>query len=302
MAVRRYDTIGLMKTMILVTQSNTSYELIDSGNERKLERYGDFVLSRPDPQAIWFPSQTQAVWNKSDAVFIREGKKTEWKLSPNLPKKWNIVLNDLTFCIRPTSFKHTGVFPEQSAHWSWMESIVKKEKNSNLKALNLFGYTGGATLALARAGVSVTHVDGSKAAVSWAKENAELSGLADKPIRFITDDVIAFLKREIRRGSQYDIIVMDPPMFGHGPSGELWKIEEQFNELLDLCKKVLSPNPVLMLISGYASGYSPISYMNSASRIFVSSGGTVECGELAIQESNTARLLPCGIFFRWSKG
>lgn len=288
-----------MKQELLITQKTKTYELIDSGHGRKLERFGDVIFSRPDPQALWNPLQPESVWKQSHATFIRKGKHTEWNIKPTVPKKWPIEFGGFTFVIRPTSFKHTGLFPEQSVNWMFIEEKIKKSKRE-ISVLNLFGYTGGATLAAAKAGASVTHVDGSKVAITWAKENAEASGLRDKPIRWIADDAVAYLKREIKRGKSYDAIIMDPPAFGHGPSGELFKIEEQFAELLELCKKVLSRNPLFFIISGYAAGYSPITYANALSQTVNGLGGSIECGELALQESSTDRLLPCGIFVRWS--
>ena len=292
-----------MKIQVLITKKSSAYELIDSGGGRKLERYGDVVFSRPDPQALWSIEKPESIWKKAQAVFIRKGKHTEWNIKETVPKKWPLEFLGLTFSIRPTSFKHLGLFPEQSQNWIWIEEKIEQQvaKNKQVNVLNLFGYTGGATLVSLRAGASVTHVDSSKVAVMWAKENAELSNLREKPVRFITDDAILFLKREIKRGNKYDAIIMDPPAFGHGPSGELWKIEEQFTELIELCKKVLTRDPIFFLVSGYASLYSPMTYANSLATITKDFSGTIEFGELALQESDTERLLPAGIFARWSK-
>ncbi len=285
--------------MILITQSEAGYELLDSGDGKKLERYGEFVLSRPDPQALWKPSQSGIEWNKADAIFLRRGKEVEWKKKKTLPKEWTMSLGGLTFEIRPTSFKHTGLFPEHRPSWQWMAEKIATAKRP-IKVLNLFGYTGAASLACAKAGAEVTHVDGSKMAITWARKNQELSNLTDKPIRWIPDDAILFLKREIKRGNKYDAIVMDPPAFGHGAKGEIWKIEEQFQELMELCKKVLTEKPLFVLINGYASGYSPIAYQNNLLEFTKIFGGTIETGELTIEESKTKRLLPCGIFARWT--
>ncbi len=275
------------------------YELIDSGDGKKLERYGDFVLFRPDPQSLWKPHLSYSEWNKADAVFIRKGKEVEWKKKQRLPESWNIDFGGLTFEIRPTTFKHTGLFPEQMQNWIWMERLVRNSKRE-IKVLNLFGYTGGASLACAKAGAEVCHVDGSKMALSWARKNQELSGLAEKPIRWILDDAVAFLKREVKRGNKYDGILLDPPAFGHGPKGEVWKIEENFDELLTLCKAVLSDKPLFFLVNGYASGYSPIAYQNNLLSLVEKYGGEIEIGELSIEEAKTERLLPCGIFARWN--
>jgi 23S rRNA (cytosine1962-C5)-methyltransferase len=287
--------------MILKTKPSKDYELLDSGNGYKLERYANVVFSRPDPEALWKQNLPTYTWNNADAVFIRRGMKNEWKLKPTVPKKWNIEFGGFVFSIRPTSFKHTGLFPEQLANWQWMDKVIKDSKRDKPKVLNLFAYTGGASLACAYAGAEVCHVDGSKTAVSWARENAELSGLADKPIRWIVEDCIVFLRREVKRGNKYDAIVMDPPAFGHGPKDELWKIEEHFIELMDLCQSVLSDDPLFVLINGYTAGYSPIAYQNTLKDMMKGYDGDIEIGELVIEESKGDRLLPCGIFARWAK-
>jgi 23S rRNA (cytosine1962-C5)-methyltransferase len=292
--------------MNLITTPQKDYELLDSGDGKKLERYGAYVLFRPDPQALWKPIKPYSEWNKADAVFIRKGKEVEWKTKKMLPDAWNISFGDLKFEIRPTTFKHTGLFPEQLENWKWMGEIVARAARASddtarrPKVLNLFGYTGGASLACAKAGAEVCHVDGSKMASAWARKNQELSGLAEKPIRWILDDAVAFLKREVKRGNRYDGILLDPPAFGHGPKGEVWKIEENFDELISLCKSVLSDKPLFFLVNGYASGYSPIAYKNNLLSLTEKFGGEIEIGELAIEESKTKRLLPCGIFARWS--
>lgn len=291
--------------MILTTAPEDDYELIDSGNGKKMERYGEWILVRPDPQALWHTSKDYSIWNCAHATFFREGKTTKWKLNTNMPLAWTIRFADLVFQIRPTTFKHTGLFPEHRENWIWMRNIITKtilsKKNNTPKILNLFGYTGGATLACAQAGAEVVHVDGSKMAIAWGKKNQELSNLNDRKIRWILDDAILFLKREIKRGNRYDGIVMDPPSFGRGPKGEVWKIEEQWNELVDLCLNILSPEPLFFLINGYASGYSPLAYKNSILSLVEKYQGTIETGELAIKETSSERLLPCGIFARWSR-
>ncbi len=292
--------------MILTTHPSESYELLDSGDGKKLERYGEYVLSRPDPQALWKPLLSANEWNKADGQFIRNGKKTEWKTKNSLPETWTMSFGGLVFEIAPTTFKHTGLFPEHAATWDWMREQIKARMAQPSapvpKVLNLFGYTGGASLACAQAGASVCHVDGSKLAIEWAKRNQKLSGLPADSVRWILDDVILFLKREVRRGNTYDAIIMDPPAFGRGPDGEVWKIEEQFQDLLELCRKVLSPNPLFIVINGYASGFSAIAYHNNLIPFQREFGGTIEDGELTIQESGSGRLLPCGIFARWSYG
>lgn len=288
--------------MILITKKQREYELLDSGNGEKLERYGAYVLRRPDPEALWEKLKDTKTWDNAEFTFIRNFNKTKWVTKAGVKKNWNILFGEFRFSIRPSSFKHTGLFPEQMPNWDWTEKIISSaKKNREVNVLNLFAYTGGATLACARAGAEVCHVDGSKTAVAWARENAELSGLKDSPIRWIIDDVMAFLKREIKRGRKYDAIIMDPPSFGHGPKDELWKIEEHFLELIKLCREVLSEDPLFVIINGYASGYSSIAYENNLKSMMKNYKGEIEKGELVIEESDSGRLLPCGIFARWSK-
>ncbi len=290
--------------MIEILKQQKDYELLDAGSGEKLERYGEYVLRRPDPEALWQKTLSKEEWDKAQFRFVRNGPHTKWETRDEVAKEWNISFGDFTFSIRPTSFKHTGLFPEQLSNWQWMEQVINQHKDSYLEhisVLNLFAYTGGATLACARAGAEVCHVDGSKTAVAWARENAELSGLKDAPIRWITDDVIAFLKREIKRGRKYDAIVMDPPSFGHGPNDELWKIEEHFLELMKLCSEVLSDDPLFVLINGYTAGYSPIAYENTLRDMMNGKEGKIEIGELTIAQSSSGKLLPCGIFARWEK-
>lgn len=290
--------------MILITRNESDYELLDSGDGKKMERYGKYTLARPDPQALWEPMKTKSAWSEADAIFTRSGKDVKWNKKKDLPESWNINFAGLSFEIRPTTFKHTGLFPEQAENWNWIQEVLKNARRPAVaapKVLNLFGYTGGASLAAAKAGADVTHVDGSKMAITWARKNQELSELSEKPIRWILDDATVFLKREKKRGQTYDAIIMDPPAFGHGPKGEVWKIEDQFSELMKLCLSVLSEKPIFFLINGYASGYSPIAYRNNLLPLTEKFGGTIEIGELAIEESGTDRLLPCGIFARWKK-
>ena len=317
----------MINPKILITQPGADYELIDSGDGEKLERYGKYVLRRPDPQALWKKVLPESEWKKADATF--SGDKKVWKKkNESMQNEWQISFDNLKFNIKPTAFKHTGVFPEQFSNWSWIISIIKnqllkintntleaklpkgerevrlqilKTDSKNIKVLNLFGYTGGATLAALSAGAEVTHVDGSKSAITWAKENAELSGLDKKPVRWIIDDARKFVMREIKRGGKYDGIIMDPPSFGRGGKGEIWKIETYFTKLLEECSKILSDNPLFFLINGYAAGYSSQAYYNTLKPIVEKHGGQFEIGELTIQESKSGRLLPCGIFARWSR-
>ncbi|MFA6340629.1 MAG: class I SAM-dependent methyltransferase [Candidatus Paceibacterota bacterium] len=291
----------MIEPKTLITKPSAEYELIDSGNEEKLERYGKYVLRRPDPQALWNKTLPEKEWKNADAFFFREDDKKGWKKkNESMQNEWQISFGKLRFNIKPTAFKHTGVFPEQEQNWKWtMERIEKAGRP--VKILNLFGYTGGATLAALSAGAEVTHVDGSKSAVTWAKENAELSGLSKKPVRWIIDDAKKFVMREIKRGVKYDGIIMDPPSFGRGAKGEIWKIEDDLPALIEECSKILSSDPILFLINGYAAGYSSIAYYNTLEPKMKKYWGQFEIGELTIQESKGGRLLPCGIFVRWSR-
>ena len=222
---------------ILITESSVNYDLVDSGEGEKLERFGEVLMSRPDPQALWPKRLPESEWQKADAYFIRDSDKAEWAFRGTVPTEWPIDFGGLKFLIKPTAFKHTGLFPEQSSNWDWMRGLIEKAKKdttsadgsvADVEVLNLFGYTGGATLACAQTGAKVVHIDSSKSAVTWARQNAELSGLADKPIRWIVEDARLFVEREIRRERRYDAIIMDPPAFGHGVNDELWKIEAHF--------------------------------------------------------------------------
>ncbi len=291
-----------MERINLVAKPSGEYELLDSGGGEKLERYSQFVLARPDPQALWEKNLPEVAWAEVQGRYTRDGREGKWE-GKDLPKEWPITYGGLQFTIRPTSFKHTGLFPEQLPNWDWIgEKITKATKEGRgVSVLNLFAYTGGATLAAARAGAQVTHVDASKGAVAWARENATLSGLAEAPVRWIIEDVLQFVKREIKRGVRYDAIIMDPPAFGHGPKDELWKIEEDLLDLLKLCAELLSDNPLFILMSGYAAGYSPLAFGYNLDMFEKKFGGGVECGDLSIQESKSDRILPCGIFARWSK-
>lgn len=301
-----------MDTRIFITKPSKDFALLDSGDGEKLERYGDFIFRRPDPQALWNKNLSEKEWQKAHASFRRDGKKGDWDLKTNLPARWEINFGpdklNLKFWIRPTSFKHTGLFPEQSSNWEWMQKLISQptaarhsgESQNPVKILNLFGYTGGATLACAQAGAEVCHVDGSKVAIQWARDNAALSGLENKPIRWILDDARDFVKRELKRGRRYDGIILDPPAFGHGPNKELWKIEDHLVPLLKLCREVMTEKPLFFLLNGYASGYSAITYENNLQELFKHDGGVFEKGELTIAEEQSGRLLPCGIFARWS--
>lgn len=287
-----------MNSSILITRASKDYELLDSGEGEKLERFGNVVLSRPDPQALW-PKLHPDRWKHAHGTFTREGKDGAWNLKKDIPEKWAIDFCGLKFAIKPTAFKHTGLFPEQSANWEWLKRVIENSPNKDLEILNLFGYTGGASLICAKAGAKVVHVDSSKAAINWGKENAELSGLGDRPVRWILDDARIFVEREIKRGRKYDGIIMDPPAFGHGAGNELWKIEEDFLNLVENCKKILVEEPRFFLINGYSAGYSAIAYRNNLMDLEKKFGGKVEIGELTLEETESKRLLPAGIFARW---
>lgn len=292
-----------MDFRIHITEPEKGYTLLDSGDGEKLEQYGAYRISRPDPQALWEKKLSQNEWDTADAIFSRTAEKAGWKIKESLPERWPIELQGLKFWIRPTSFKHTGLFPEHVPNWQWIQETLTKaisQGRSEPSVLNLFGYTGGATLAASAARAQVVHVDGSKVALTWARENAELSGLKDNSIRWILDDARAFVHREIKRGNKYDGIIMDPPAFGHGPKKELWKIEEHLLPFLQECKQILSDQPLFFIINGYAAGYSAIAYKNILEDLLKEYPGTLEMGELAIREVSGNRLLPAGIYVRWS--
>jgi len=284
---------------ILSTLPTRDYSLLDSGDGEKLERYGSIIFRRPDPQVLWAKRLDITVWDQAHASFRRDGARGDWILHDTVPSRWQIDFSDLSFFVRPTSFKHTGLFPEQSSNWDWMRARIISSARP-ISVLNLFGYTGGATLAAAQAGASVVHVDGSKVAIQWGKDNARISELSDRPIRWILDDARRFVSREYKRGNRYDGIILDPPAFGHGPKKEMWKIEEHLPELLRTCTTIMSDNPLFFLINGYASGYSAIAYDNNLKALLQPHGGVFEKGELAIAECDSGRLLPCGITARWS--
>lgn len=283
---------------ILTTSGWDDYELIDSGDGKRLERFGKYVLVRPDPQIIWKPLKDQTTWLKADAVFEKIGMdKGYWNLKTDLPDKWQMRYKDLIFWVKPTPFKHTGVFPEQSMHWDWIQAVITNDKVS---VLNLFGYTGIASLAAVKSGAKVTHLDASRSTIAWARENQILSNLADKPIRWILDDAIKFCLREVRRGVKYDAIILDPPIYGHGPNGEVWDFTRSFPELLKICKQLLSVSPCFILVNAYALSSSALMIGNML-KDMMGDIGQIEVGELAIQQKDSDRLLSTGIFGRWSK-
>lgn len=283
---------------MIISDKWNDYEILDMANGEKLERWGNIILIRPDPQIIWKDKSKPALWKKANAHYHRsKSGGGEWEYIKNVPKAWQIKYKNLTFNLKPMGFKHTGLFPEQAVNWDFMMNKIKNA-NRPIKVLNLFAYTGGATVACAAAGASVCHVDSSKGMTAWAKENVASSGLADRPVRFIIDDVIKFVQREIRRGNKYDAIVMDPPSYGRGANGEVWNIEESLYTLVELCKEVLSDKPLFFLINSYTTGLSPTILANIL-KMTIKKKGKVICGEVGLPMKDSDYILPCGIFGRW---
>jgi len=287
---------------MLLADSWKDYELIDTGDGEKLERWGNVTLRRPDPQVIWPLKDENKAWKNVDAHYHRsKSGGGSWEYKRQLPSRWSINFEGLKFYIEPTGFKHTGLFPEQAVNWKWMMEKIKSA-NRPIRVLNLFAYTGGATVASAYAGAEVCHVDASKGMVAWAKENIELSGLKEKSVRFIVDDCLKFVQREQRRGKTYDAIIMDPPSYGRGPNGEIWKIEDSLFGFVEECVKVLSDDPLFFLINSYTTGFSP-TVLSNILKVTVGSKyedkGTVSCGEVGIPVKATGLVLPCGIYGRW---
>jgi len=283
---------------VLSTPGWEDYELLDSGNSKRLERFGKYIISRPDPQAIWKPNLPKAEWKKADAKYL--GK--DWNAN-KLPGKWSLSFKNIQFYAKLTPFKHTGVFPEQILNWDYIEEKIvlrHAQDKKQLNILNLFGYTGIASLVCAANGAKVTHLDGSKASIAWARENQELSRLSDKPIRWILDDVLEFTKRETRRENLYDGIIMDPPVYGHGPSGEIWDFNKSFPLLLENCKKILAQNPVFLIINAYAISSSSLMLANMLEDYLGFAKIKIEYGELALKENSRDRFLSTGIFARYS--
>ena len=276
------------------------YEVIDTSNGEKLERWGKYILVRPDPQVIWNTERRLKEWNKPNGHYHRSSKGGgEWEFH-QLPEEWDISYRDTTFHLKPFSFKHTGLFPEQAANWDWFSKLIR-EAGRPIRVLNLFAYTGGATVSAAKAGASVAHVDASKGMVSWAKENAASSGLSDAPIRYLVDDCTKFVEREIRRGNKYDAIIMDPPSYGRGPKGEIWKIEESVFPFIQLTSQLLSDQPLFFLINSYTTGLQPavLSYMLHTVLDPIHKG-KVEADEVGLPVSSNHLVLPCGASGRWT--
>ena len=282
------------------------YEILDMADGMKLERWGNVVLTRPDPQIVWKDRSFKKLWNETFAIYERSSSGGgAWNYKKVVPKQWTVKYKNLTFNVKPMGFKHTGIFPEQAVNWDFMMEKIKNERartGRKIKVLNLFAYTGCASVACLSAGAEVTHIDSSKGMIEWAKENVKSSGLIDRPIRFLIDDVIKFVNREIRRGNKYDAIIMDPPSYGRGANGEVWHFEENISGLVDLCMNILSDDPLFFLINSYTTGISSqvlenILIMKMPKKI----KGTYSNGEIGLPMTNSELILPCGIFAKWEK-
>ena len=276
------------------------YKILDMADGQKLEKWGDVILSRPDPQIIWKSKSYPEKWKNINATYHRS--KTgggSWEFTKKMPQQWRIKYKELTFNIKPMGFKHTGIFPEQAVNWDWMIEKIRNAKR-DIKVLNLFAYTGGATVACSYAGASVCHVDSSKGMVAWAKDNIKSSGLEERPVRYIVDDVVKFVNREIRRGNKYDAIIMDPPSYGRGANGEVWQFENNIYDLVELCTKVLSDNPLFFLINSYTTGISG-KVLEDILNLTINKeyNGKVTSGEIGLPMEDSKLVLPCGIYGRW---
>jgi len=283
-----------------------NYELIDTGDREKLEKFGDIYLVRPFLEANWKKSQSNDVWDNADAKFIKtKGDKGYWDTKKNLPESWKIYWQDVAVNVHLSPFKHTGVFPEQAVHWSWMKNILEKHNEINPDyqphVLNLFAYTGMASVVCAKTGSKVTHVDSSRSSIGWAKQNQLASGLDSRSIRWILDDVLTFVSREVKRGVKYDAIIMDPPAYGHGNKGEIWNFKKSFPKLLDLCREILVDDPIFILINAYAVSISPENLEYMVKDLVNKNSGIIESGELLIEASKSEKLLSTGIFARFEK-
>lgn len=276
------------------------YEILDMANGEKLEKWKDVILVRPDPQIIWKSKSFPERWKNVNARYIRSSTGGgNWDFNKKVPANWQVKYKELIFNIKPMGFKHTGLFPEQAVNWDWMINKIQ-HANRDIKVLNLFAYTGGATVACSYAGASVCHVDSSKGMVTWAKENITSSGLQNNLVRYIIDDVVKFVSREIRRGNKYDAIIMDPPSYGRGTNGEVWKFEENISDLVELCTKVLSDRPLFFLINSYTTGISS-TVLENILRLNIKAKGKLSSGELGLPMKDSNLVLPCGIFSRWEE-
>lgn len=286
-----------------VSDNWKDYELIDCSGGERLERWGKYILIRPDPQVIWSTPKTNGLWYNADARYIRSSSGGgSWDVYKKLPDVWQIGYSELKFNIKPMGFKHTGIFPEQAVNWDMTARVIADAHRTDIKMLNLFAYTGGATVSAMNAGAAVTHVDASKGMVQWAKENAESSSVSDRPVRWLVDDCKKFVEREIRRGNKYDIIIMDPPSYGRGPGGEVWKLENEVYSLCELCAKLLSDDALLFLINSYTTGLSPsvMSYI-LGSLIVPQHGGKVSADEIGLPVTDSGLVLPSGASAYWTR-
>lgn len=289
-------------TFLLLTAPRwQDYELLDSGTGAKLERFGPYRFVRPEGQAIWQPALASSAWSNAEAEFRTDADANggQWHFRKPLKPRWQMRYNQLQFWVQPTPFRHLGVFPEQAVHWDWMQNLIATARRP-INVLNLFGYTGLATLAAAQAGANVTHVDASKKGIAWARENQALSGLDQKPIRWILDDALKFVRREVRRGARYDGFIIDPPPFGRGPKGEIWRIEESLPALLDECRQLLSPTPLFVVLTAYAIKFSALGLYYVLDELVAGYPGTLSGGEIGVSEQQRGRVLSTAIFARWS--
>jgi 23S rRNA (cytosine1962-C5)-methyltransferase len=287
---------------ILICPGWKDYQLLDSGNGLKLERFGTHRLVRPEAEAIWSPTLPEKEWHAAEAVFRSSPEENggHWEMRQTLPERWTLDYNGLKFYVQTSASRHLGAFPEQSVGWDWIENQIGDAKRP-IRVLNLFGYTGLASLAAARAGAQVTHLDASRKAVTWANDNLKLSGLGDHPVRWIVDDALKFVQREARRGSTYDGLILDPPKFGRGPKGEVWEFYKLIPELLSACRQVLSPHPCFILLTAYAVKASSLTLRTAVGEMMAGFKGIIEAGELALKEQSAGRLLSTAIFARWSE-
>ena len=294
-------TIQIGRALIMwIADQWRDYEVVDASGGEKLERWGSYLLIRPDPQIIWNTPKVSRGWKKANAHYHRSKKGGgQWEFF-DLPQQWDIRYRELTFRLKPFSFKHTGLFPEQAVNWDWFSGKIR-QADRPVKLLNLFAYTGGASIAAAAAGASVTHVDASKGMVTWAKENAKASGLAEAPIRWIVDDCMKFVEREIRRGNRYDAIIMDPPSYGRGPKGEIWKMEDSIHGFLQLCAQLLSDAPLFFLLNSYTTGLAPAVLTYLLSSELKRFGGHVDSQEIGLPVTSSGLVLPCGASGRWER-
>lgn len=285
--------------MLIIANNWKDYKILDAGEGEKLEVWKDVVLRRPDPQIIWKTDKNQKIWKDVHAHYHRSTQGGgQWENKKKYSEKWIVKYKDLSFYIKPTGFKHTGLFPEQAANWDWMTEKISSAGRP-VKVLNLFAYTGGATCAASKAGAAeVCHVDASKGMVAWAKENAEISGLRENRIRFLVDDVFKFVEKEIRRGNRYDAVIMDPPSYGRGPKGEIWKLEDELPKLLELTSQVLVDDPLFVLVNSYTTGFSHISLSNMMKIVFKKFDASFSSGEIGLPIGNGDLILPCGIYAR----